>query len=704
MAEEPSAKAVPPRPAAPGGAPAVSAVPACPAEPTGSAAVAHRPLGAARAAGAAGAELAAGLLHGWRCRNRAASLPLAFRQLEAAGNLANLRLAAAGAGALPGPDGSPAGAPHARPGGDHGYRGPVFMDSDVYKTLEAIGWQRARDTSPELAAFADDAIALVERAQRPDGYLNSFVQVTGAPRYARLQVSHELYCAGHLIQAAIALRRGAGDGRLLAVATRFADHLVRAFLGARPQPGVNPGLDGHPVVESALAELYRETGREQYLRLASQFLEQRGRGLIGDSGFGLRYLQDHVPVRRAATVTGHVVRALYLEAGIADVAAETGDDELLQGSAARWAEMIAARTYLTGGNGSRHSGESFGDAYELPPDRAYNETCAAIAAFQWSWRLLLATGEARYADHMERVLYNGFAASVSADGTRFFYVNPLQRRDGHFEGDDPGRRHQWFSCACCPPNIMRLLASLESYLATTAGDTLYVHHLAGATLSAGLPGGTLAVAVSTGYPWTGAAALRVLRAPAGPAGLAVRVPAWARDPVFAVNGQPVPPQPGGYQVIRRNWRPGDVLSCDLRVTARLTYPDRRIDATRGTVAVERGPLVYCFEQADQPAGLEDLALLPAAPGGLREREASLPGAGTAVAVDAAAVLQAGAGPAGAGELPYATAPGPSRPGTAVTATAIPYFLWDNRDPGPMRVWMPAATGRPHRGGQEDETR
>ncbi len=193
--------------------------------------------------------------------------------------------------------------------------------------------------------------------------------------------------------------------------------------------------------------------------------------MIGDSGFGRRYLQDHEPVRQATTEVGHVVRALYLEAGVADVAVETGDAGLLGTSLGRWADMVAAKTYLTGGNGSRHEGESFGDRFELPPDRAYNETCAAIASFQWAWRLLLATGDAGYADLMERILYNGFASSTATDGTRFFYVNPLQRRPDHFEKDDPGRRREWFSCACCPPNIMRTMASLQHYLATTSPGT-----------------------------------------------------------------------------------------------------------------------------------------------------------------------------------------------------------------------------------------
>ncbi|HEX8007804.1 MAG TPA: beta-L-arabinofuranosidase domain-containing protein, partial [Trebonia sp.] len=291
---------------------------------------AHRPAGEAR--------LVAGLLHDWQQRNLAESLPIALRQLEAAGNLDNVRLAIAG-GANPGLS----------------YRGPVFMDSDIYKTLEAIGWQLAQGSSPELAAFAAEVTALLERAQPPDGYLNSYFQVSAEPRYSRLSSSHEMYCAGHLIQAAVALRRGAGDGRLLAVATRLADHLVREFGGQAR------GLDGHPIIETALVELYRETGNGDYLALATQFVDQRGSGLAGDSGMGRRYLQDHMPVRSSVTEVGHVVRALYLEAGVADVAAETGDRELLESSVRRWEDMVAAKTYLTGGNGSRHSDEGFGD-------------------------------------------------------------------------------------------------------------------------------------------------------------------------------------------------------------------------------------------------------------------------------------------------------------------------------------------------------
>ena len=609
-----------------------------------------------------GARLTGALLRDWQRRSHEASLPLALRQMEVAGNLGNLRLAAAGA--------------------SDGYRGPVFMDSDLYKTLEAIGWELAHDPSPALAEFAADAVALIEKAQQSDGYLNSYVQVSGTTRYARLSASHEMYCAGHLIQAAIAHARAqqSQGPPLLGVARRFADQLVDYFGGRET------ASDGHPIIETALVELYRETGHAPYLSLASQFVEQRGRGLIGDSGFGSRYLQDHLPVRESTEVVGHAVRALYLEAGVVDVAVETGDDELLASSVTRWQDMVATKSSLTGGVGSRHDGESFGDRFELPPDRAYNETCASIAGIQWSWRLLLATGDSRYGDHIERLIYNGFGGAIAAGGQRFFYVNPLQRRDGHYERDDPGRRREWFSCACCPPNIMRLMASLDHYLATTADGVLYLHQFTGASIGANLAGGVLRVDMTTGYPWSGTVDVQVRIAPPEACGLAVRVPAWCRAARFTVNGSPVTPDPAdrGYLIVRRHWMPGDVLRCDLGVAPRLTYPNRRIDALRGTVAVERGPLVYCFEQADQPAGasIEDFVLDA---GDLPERDADLAGVGQTVTV---AVPGERLAPATGAGLPYQGPAGTGTAGTPATAVAIPYFQWDNRDGRAMRVWIP----------------
>ena len=739
-----------------------------PAIPTAEALTAHRPLSGP------GPELTGGLLHHWQQRNRTASLPLALRQLEAAGNLDNLRAAshaaetsaqgrsahlnrapdavhpataAEGADAAEAIDASGSGGSGPR------YHGPVFMDSDIYKTLEAIGWELARDpggpAGADLASFAAGTAGLLEQAQAPDGYLDSCIQVSGEPRYSRLASSHEMYCAGHLIQAAVALARAAGAGsagagssgagssgagssgarssgagssgarssgagssgarssgarssgaegpgntatagRLMAVARGVADHLVATFGGREA------GLDGHPVIETALAELYRATGHRAYLDLAAQFVSQRGHGLAGDSGRGHRYLQDHTPIRDMRTEEGHAVRAMYLEAGVVDVAAETGDTALLASSITRWEDMVATKTYLTGGNGSRHSDEAFGDRYELPPDRAYNETCAAIASFQWSWRLLLATGQARYADLMERVLYNAFGASISIDGQRFFYVSPLQRRHDHVEGDDPGRRHEWFSCACCPPNIMRLLASLQHYLATTDGDALYLQQYTGAQISTPLADGTLGVAVSADFPWSGEVTVRVTQAPAGPCGLAIRVPSWSSEPRLQINGTPAEASrtDRGYLLVHRQWQSGDVLAWTFDVAPRWAFPHPRINAVRGCAAIERGPLVYCFEQADQEPGtdLDDLALLGGTP--LADRPATLPGIGRTVVVEVSAAAMGAGSPEG---LPYAaqppdTAQPPAGPGGVrrLTATAVPYFQWDNRDGRAMRVWLPSA--------------
>ena len=659
-----------------------------------------------------GARLTGGLLHAWQRRNAAASMPLALHQLVAAGNLDNLQLAIRAADqetaalkAVP-LDGAPleAAPPHraARKAGSVdppaglGYHGPVFMDSDIYKTLEAIGWElesahtthttqttqtthtthtthtaqaaaAGQETTRDqaLSDFATQVIGLLDRAQRPDGYLNSYVQASGEPRYAELATSHEMYCAGHLIQAAIALARGAGEQAAMEIAVKLADHLVKEFAGQRK------ALDGHPIIETALVELYRETGTAAYRDLAKQFVDQRGHGLAGDSGFGRRYLQDHLEVRQRTSEVGHAVRALYLEAGVTDVATETNDAVLLDGSARRWQDMVAGKTYLTGGNGSRHDGESFGDHFELPPDRAYNETCAAIASFQWSWRLLLATGDARYADHMERILYNGFAAAINTEGVRFFYVNPLQRRADHYEKDDPGRRREWFKCACCPPNIMRLLASLHHYLATEAGDTLYLHQYATGRVA----GAGLEIEAETGYPWDGLVTLRVISAPGEEREIALRVPAWSPAAALTVNAGPaerlrVPPP--AYLRVRRAWRAGDEVRLRLDMAPRWTYPDPRVDAVRGCAAIERGPLVYCFEQADQEARLDELAVVPGTP--LTEREVVRPAIGRTIAVVA----------------PARHAP----QDLAVNAVAIPYFQWDNRGPGPMRVWMPAAAQAP----------
>ncbi|MFC5834248.1 glycoside hydrolase family 127 protein [Nonomuraea insulae] len=595
-------------------------------------------------------EIEGGPFGRWQQINREAGIPLGLEQMEKSGAAPNLRLAAGEGG-----------------GSFQGYR---FQDSDLYKQLEAVAWEHARRPDDGYRAFVAESAALLARAQRPDGYLNSHYQVVKPDKiFAELEYSHEMYCAGHLFQAAVAAARAGLGEELPAVARRFADLLVQRFL-----VDGDDGIDGHAEVETALVELYRLTGERPYLELARKLIDNRGKGLIAQTGLGPLYAQDHLPVREADTAVGHAVRQLYLEAGVVDVAVETGDEELLACSVRRWEDLVATKTSITGGHGSRHDGEAFGERYELPPDRAYNESCAAIASIHWNWRLLLATGHGRYADLIERTLYNAFAASTSADGTRFFYVNPLQRRADLFEDAYLGRRRDWFACACCPPNIMRLVASLGHYVATTDAEGLSVHQYVPGTIRAG----GITLAVETGYPWDGRVRFTVRDTPGGEWTLKLRVPAWSAPGDLAPNAD-------GYAEIRRDWKSGDTFTLDLDLTPRLVRPHRKIDALRGCAAIERGPLVYCFEQIDQGDDLEDLALLPEAR--LRTVERDLPGVGRTVQIEADALRLPPSTPDG---LPYGTTPQDLQARTPVTATAVPYYQWDNRDGGVMRVWTPLA--------------
>ncbi|MDP4503317.1 glycoside hydrolase family 127 protein [Nonomuraea turcica] len=608
-----------------------------------------------RPIGVGDAVITGGPLARWQEINHEASIPLGLEQMERSGALPNLRRAA-GEGEGP-------------------FQGYRFQDSDLYKQLEAISWEQVRSPEPGYGAFIEQASAVLARAQRPDGYLNSHYQVVKPDKiYAELEYSHEMYCAGHLFQAAVAAARaGVGDS-LLPIARRLADHLVEVFL-----TGGDDGIDGHAEVETALVELHRLTGERGYLDLAAKLIDNRGKGLIKDSGMGMLYAQDHLPVREADTAVGHAVRQLYLDAGVVDVYLETGDESLLESSVRRWEDMVATKTYITGGHGSRHDGEAFGERYELPSDRAYSESCAAIASIHWNWRLLLATGHGRYADLIERTLWNAFAASTAAGGTRFFYVNPLQRRNDLVEDAYLGRRREWFACACCPPNIMRLVASLGGYLATETASGLQLHQYAAGRIEAA--GARLRV--ETDYPWDGVIRITVEEAPPGDWELALRIPSWSESTY--VDDRPARAAEDGYFRIRRSaWRAGDAVELRLDLTPRLMRPHHRIDAVRGSAALQRGPLVYCFEQADQPEGVEvdDLAIAPDAVPRPIDREIEGVGRTVLLEIDAVVVSQPRGG------LPYAGTPLATR--TTVTATAIPYFQWDNRDGGAMRVWIPLA--------------
>jgi DUF1680 family protein len=591
---------------------------------------------------------------------REVSLRCAAEELERSGTFENFRRAARGEAG--------------------GYRGREFNDSDVYKWLEAAGWAIAHGPDPGLEQLADDAIELVEAAQLPDGYVNTYCQLVDPSwRFTDLAQGHELYCAGHLFQAAVAHSRARGNDRLLAVARRFADYLVDIF-----GEGKREGLCGHAEIETALVELYRLTAEPTYLGLANAFLDRRGRGLLEVRRFDAAYFQDDVPVREGRRLRGHAVRAFYLGAGVVDAYLETGDESLLAAAVAQWEDAVAAKTYLTGGVGSRHEDEAVGDPYELPPDRAYCETCASIASVMFSWRLLLATGEARYADLIERTLYNGVLAGLSLDGRRFFYVNPLQSRGGH-------GRSRWPDVACCPPNVMRLLSSLEHYVATVDDGGLQLHQFASGAVRASVERGPIAVEVATRYPWEGRIELTVHETPDQPWTLSLRVPSWCREATLAVpDADTAAPTPGAYAAVARRWSPGDRVVLDLAMPPRLTRPDPRIDAVRGCLAVERGPLVYCVERADLPdrIELEEVELRPDASLSAVERPDVL---GGVVAVETDGV-------AGRDDRrpawPYAEADGDSHAGRGadLRLSAIPYFAWANRGEGSMRVWIPTARG------------
>jgi DUF1680 family protein len=584
-----------------------------------------------------------GMLGGWQELNRTATIDHCIAQLDTAGNLENLRRVA---GESDGP-----------------FRGYWFADSDIYKVLEAVGWEPAGDWGGFLTATTE----LMRAAQGDDGYLNSWIQGEHPERrWQGLEESHELYCLGHMIQAAVAVSRGRGDDGLLTIAREFADLVSR---------DVPDKVDGHPEIESALVELYRHTGEREYLEAASRMVENRGRGVLPRHHFGAQYLQDHLPVRDATEAIGHAVRQLYLAAGVTDVYLETGDETLLTAMEELWRSTFEEKTYVTGAHGSRHRDEAFGDPYELPPDRAYAETCAAIASFLWNWRLLLATGQGRYAEEMERALYNAIAVSTALDGRHFFYSNPLHLRAGHDGSteDAPSERLSWYACACCPPNLARLVASLHHYVATGDGAGVQLHLLAPGRITAG--GTTLEI--KTDYPWDGRAEITLDRA----TDLAIRIPAWAAGARITADGETRAAEPDGKGYVHLDGATSVVLELPMEVRAVTAHP--RVDAVRDCVAFTRGPIVYCIEQADhEGVALEDLRVDPADPPQPAGPDDAL---GVPVTLEGRATVANTAG-----EL-YRRWREPAEGGEH-TLRAIPYFRWANRGPNPMRVWIPISRG------------
>lgn len=562
------------------------------------------------------------------------------------------------------------------------HRGECNQDAEVYKWVEAASYEVARTGDETLAGWLGSAVQKIVAAQEPGGYLHTWYQLN--PEAARLGGltnggPDETYTAGHLLHAAVAHHRATGSESLIAVARRVVDCLDGMLF--TPSPAM---VTGHPGLEMALVELYRATGYRRALDVAAQLVDSRGHGILGTHRFGSSHYQDYLPVREMTTLTGHAVAGLYLMAGVVDVATEMGDQGLLDAAERIWENTVTTKSFLTGGLGSRAKNEDFGDDFELAPDSAYCETCAAIAMIMWSWRLLLATGRARYADQIERTAFNALLVGVSIDGAAFRYDNQLQVRDAHRSPACRAglERSPWFELACCPPNVMRLLASWDHYQASvTADSTLLLHQLA--TAAVRWDSDTV-LEVATSYPWEGRVEL-TYRGPEARRAVRVRVPAWAGE--ATVDGRAVTPVDGHVDIVR-TWHDGDVVRYELRLEPRWTVAHPRVDALRGTVALERGPLVYCVEQAGAAeAPVDDLRLRPE-PVELTEHWDDAVGVlSLDVPVD---VVDVGAWE---GSLYRRADEVPATPVSSTSVRAVPYFAWGNRGVGPMRVFLPIGGAR-----------
>ena len=553
----------------------------------------------------------------------------------------------------------------------------VYWDSDVAKVLEGMAWSLLVAPDPKLEEQLDSLVDLIVSAQQPDGYLNThFTLVEPEKRWKNLNHEHELYCAGHLIEAAVAHFEATGKRKFLDAMCRYAD-LIAATFGRGP--GQMRGYPGHEELELALVKLYRATGGKRYLELAKYFIDERGSEpnyfttVEGLSPSKLENIQADVPVRKQTAATGHAVRALYLYTGVADVAAETGDAELRQLAERIFDNIAERRMYITGGVGSTPQGEAFTYDFALPNDTAYAESCAAMALVQFSKRLLDATGKRKYAEVMERALYNNALSGISLDGRHFFYANPQEVNDTTRELMNLGRvRQEWFSCSCCPTSYCRFLPQLGRFCAAVAPDSLRIDIPAAMRIDAP----HFAAEVAGDYPYSGDIALTVTRG--GEFEAALRIPEWCREFSVKLNGADATSHVAdGYWRWKRQWQAGDKVELSLRIEAELRFADPRVPADAGRAAIQRGPLVYCVESADNP-GIRLHSLRIAADPELRETSvAGLPDGTVALRFAARHDVTAPSRAFSVAPPEYAEC----------EAVAVPYALWQNRGPGAMQVFL-----------------
>ena len=597
---------------------------------------------------------------------REVTLPAQYQLLEETGRIFNFRRAAG------------------KQKGD--FKGLFFNDTDLYKWLEAAAFSLVSAFDQKLYDLAQQAIADIAAAQDEDGYLDTYFTFDRKKdRWTNLREMHELYCAGHLLQAAVAFYRATGEHNLLEVARRFADLIASVF-----GPDARAGTPGHPEIEMALAELYRTTANKKYLDLAKFFIDKRGMGFIGRrEWFGIvlsdTYYIDHKPFRELTEIVGHAVRSLYLNCGATDLYLETGEQSLWEALVRLWHNMTERKMYVTAGVGTRHEGEEFGDDYELPNARAYTETCAAIANVMWNWRMLMATGDAGFADVMELALYNGVLSGISLDGKEYLYVNPLADQGKH-------RRQRWYVCACCPPNITRLLASLPGYFYSTSSEGIWIHLYAENTAHLDIMGSSVAIIQRTKYPWNGEFEVILQPEKEVSFSLFLRIPGWCREAKVLANGQPlkIPIQPGKYVKIQRLWKSGDRVHLSFSMPIERVVCHPYVMENTDQVALRRGPLIYCVEQVDNPdCDVRSLML----PSNSPLEEGWMPNLlngvtvirGEALAIDAEEF----------NDHLYRLVTDVSPKVRPTHFTAIPYYAWANREPGPMTVWIRSAVCSPN---------
>lgn len=541
------------------------------------------------------------------------------------------------------------------------HQGFLYNDSDVYKMIEGIAYTLTSGRDPKLEERTDDIIRKIAAAQQPDGYLNTYYTlVEPAKRWHNIQHGHELYCAGHLMEAAVAYFQATGKRTLLDVACKYADYIDSVF-----GPGKKIDCCGHEEIELALIKLFRVTNEKRYLNLARFFLDVRGhsenRKLFGD------YAQDHKPIREQIEVTGHAVRAMYLYSAMADMAAITGDRGLFDTVTKIWHDVVERKMYITGGIGPSAHNEGFTVPYDLPNDSAYAETCAAIGMALWNHRMFLMTGDAKYADILEREVYNGLISGVSLTGERFFYVNPLGSKGRH-------HRVPWFDCSCCPTNVVRYIPGMGERVYATRGQGIWTVLYMGASAEIPLGRGTVGLKQETNYPWSGDIRISVNPKDAGRFALHLRIPGWCKEAAkISVNDKLVEyPTERGYAKVERDWAAGDVVHLQLPMKPERVYADPKVKADLGRVALQYGPVVYCVEGADNDGMVRNLVLSRESPLTATFVKDLLGGI-VAIRGQATAVTRNDVGETVSKHVAF---------------QAIPYCLWDNRKPGPMVVWLP----------------